>query len=178
MDGNVLTQLAGVFAPLSLLSLGGGQSVISAINHQVVEVHGWMTQQDFVDLFAISRAAPGPGSLLSTLIGWRIAGIGGVAAASLSYFIPSSTIAYFAARTWNRYKGSAWQAALERGLAPVATGLILSGAFSVLQASSGALSLLAITAVATAIFILRPKLNPIPVLFAAGLVQVVVQIVS
>jgi chromate transporter len=55
--------------------------------------------------------------------------------------------------------------------------LILSGAFSVLQASSGAFSLLAITAAATAIFILRPKLNPIPVLFAAGVVQVVVQIV-
>ncbi|HEY4162644.1 MAG TPA: chromate transporter [Dongiaceae bacterium] len=177
MDGNILSQLAGVFAPLSLLSLGGGQSVLSAINRQVVEVHGWMTQQDFVDLFAISRAAPGPGSLLSTLIGWRVAGTWGVVAASMAYFIPSSTIAYFAARTWNRYKGNAWQAALERGLAPVATGLILSGAFSVLQASSGAISLLAITAVATVIFILRPKLNPVPVLFAAGIVQVVVQIV-
>jgi chromate transporter len=134
-----------------------------------------MTQQDFVDLFAISRAAPGPGSLLSTLIGWRVAGAWGVAAASLAYFVPSSTIAYFAARTWNRYKGTAWQGALERGLAPVATGLILAGGFSVLEASSGALSLLAITAAATAIFILWPKLNPIPVLFVAGLVQMLLR---
>jgi chromate transporter len=176
MDGGLYWRLVAVFAPLSLLSLGGGQSVIADINHQVVDIHGWLTQADFVDMFAISRAAPGPGSLLSTLIGWRVSGPLGAIVASLAFFVPSSAIAFAAARIWNRYKGSNWQAALERGLAPIATGLILSGAFSVLKASSGTVSLWAITAAATGIFILRPKLNPLPVLFAAGLVQVAVRI--
>lgn len=176
MNNNLYWQITAVFVPLSLLSLGGGQGVIADINHQVVEVHGWLTQGDFVDFFAISRAAPGPGSLLSTLIGWRVSGALGAIVASLAFFLPSSMIAFVVARIWNRYKGSAWQGALERGLAPIATGLILSGAFSVLKASSGTLSLWAITAAATGIFILRPKLNPMPVLFAAGLVQVAVRI--
>ena len=65
-----------VFAPLSLLSIGGGQSIVADMDQQVVHVYGWLTQTEFIDLFAISRAAPGPGSLLVTLIGCRVAVIG------------------------------------------------------------------------------------------------------
>jgi chromate transporter len=171
-------QLVLVFTPLSLLSLGGGQSVIADINKQVVDLHGWMSQADFVNLFAISRAAPGPGSLLSTLVGWQVDRWTGALIASLAYFVPSSLIAFAVSRVWNRYRGRPWQAVLERGLAPLATGLILSGAFTVLLSSSGTVSLWVIVAVSTAIFILRPKLNPLPVLLAAGLAQVAVGVLS
>jgi chromate transporter len=173
-DDNLPWALVLVFAPLSVLSLGGGQSVIADIGKQVVDIHGWITQTDFVDLFAISRAAPGPGSLLSTLIGWRIDGLAGAVAASLAYFAPSSLIAFAIARVWNRYRGQAWQGVLERGLAPLATGLILSGAFAVLLSSSGTLSIWLIVAISTAVFILRPKLGPLPVLLAAGLAKVAI----
>jgi chromate transporter len=98
----------------------------------------------------------------------------GALTASLAYFIPSSLIAFAVSRIWNRYRGRPWQATLEQGLAPLATGLILSGAFTVLLSSSGSLSIWLIVAVSTAIFILRPKLNPLPVLLAAGLAQVAV----
>jgi len=171
-------QLVLVFTPLSLLSLGGGQSVIADINQQVVDLHGWMSQADFVDLFAISRAAPGPGSLLSTLVGWRVDGIVGALVASLAYFVPSSLIAFAVSRVWNRYRGRPWQGALEQGLAPLATGLILSGAFTVLLSSSGTISLWLIVAASTAVFVLRPKLNPLPVLLVAGLAQVAVNALS
>lgn len=174
MRDNLALQLILVFTPLSLISIGGGQSVIADIDKQVVDLHAWMTQADFVDLFAISRAAPGPGSLLSTLIGWQVDGLSGAVVASLAYFVPSSLIAFAVARIWNRYKGSAWQGALERGLAPVATGLILAGAFSVLRSSSGAPSVWLIVAAAAGLFILKPKLNPLPVLLAAGIVEVIV----
>ena len=167
-------QLVLVFAPLSLLSLGGGQSVIADINKQVVDVHGWIGHADFVDLFAISRASPGPGSLLSTLVGWRIDGLVGALAASLAYFLPSSLIAYAASRIWNRHRGRPWQSVLEQGLAPVATGLILSGAFAVLMSSSETVSIWLIVAACAGLFVLRPQLNPVPVLLAAGLAQVAV----
>jgi chromate transporter len=167
-------QLVLVFTPLSLLSLGGGQSVIADINKQVVDLHGWMSQADFVDLFAISRAAPGPGSLLSTLVGWRVDGLAGALVASLAYFLPSSLIAFAVSRIWTRRQGRAWQGILEQGLAPLATGLILSGAFTVLLSSSGTVSIFLIVAASAAIFILWPKLNPLPVLLAAGLAQVAI----
>ena len=173
-DDHLPWQLVLVFTPLSLLSLGGGQSVIADIGKQAVNVHGWLTRGDFVELFAISRAAPGPGSLLSTLVGWRVDGLTGAVAASLAYFLPSSLIAFVVSRVWNRYRGQAWQGVLERGLAPVATGLIVSGAFAVLLSSSGLASTWLIVAISTAIFISRPQLGPLPVLLAAGLAKVAV----
>ena len=53
-----------VFAPLSLVSIGGGTSIFAEMQRQTVSVHGWLTDAQFTDLFAISRAAPGPGSLI------------------------------------------------------------------------------------------------------------------
>jgi chromate transporter len=167
-------QLVLVFTPLSLLSFGGGQSVIADIDKQTVDVHAWMSQADFVSLFAISRAAPGPGSLLSTLVGWQIDGWVGAFVASLAYFVPSSLIAFMVARLWNRYRGKQWQGLLEEGLAPLATGLILAGAFTVLLSSSGTVSIWMIVGACTMIFILQPKRNPLPILMLAGLVQVAV----
>lgn len=66
-----------VFLPLSLVTIGGGQSAVADMHRQIVDVHQWMTASQFVDAFAISRLAPGPGSLLATLIGWRIGGAWG-----------------------------------------------------------------------------------------------------
>jgi chromate transporter len=172
VSDNLHWQLFAVFAPLSLLAVGGGQSVIPGIEAQVVCVHGWVTQQEFVELFAISRAAPGPGSLLSALIGWQVAGVSGAAVAALAFFLPSSLLAYAASLAWGRHRDSAWHGTIERGLAPIATGLILSGAFTVLRAASGSASVWIIAALAALAFSLRPRLNPLPVLLAAGIAQV------
>jgi chromate transporter len=169
---NIYLQLAAVFAPLSLLSLGGGQSIVADINQQAVAIHGWVTQAEFVDLFAMSRAAPGPGALLTTLIGWKAAGLMGAVVASLALFVPSSLLAYGATLAWTRHHQHPWHRTAERGLAPVATGLILASAFSVMRASSSTWMIWGLAAVALVIFLARPKLNPLAVLFAVGLVNV------
>lgn len=49
--------------------IGGGQAIIADLQRQVADVHHWMTAPPFVNDFAIARMAPGPGSLLATLIG-------------------------------------------------------------------------------------------------------------
>jgi chromate transporter len=171
---NIYLQLIAVFAPLSLLSLGGGQSIVADINQQTVAIHGWVTQAEFVDLFAISRAAPGPGALLTTLIGWKAAGFLGAVVASLALFVPSSVLAYGATLAWTRHKQHPWHRTAEQGLAPIATGLILAGAFSVLRASSSTWTIWALAAIALSLFLSRPKMNPLIVLFAAGLVNVII----
>jgi len=133
MDSKTLSALVFVFAPLSLVSIGGGPSVLAEMQHQAVMVHGWVTQREFGDLFAISRAAPGPGALLVTLIGWQAAGWLGVLVVSLAFFLPSSILVYGAARFWNRRRGSGWHAVIENGFAPIAAGLILAGGVAILR---------------------------------------------
>jgi chromate transporter len=162
-----LLALAVVFAPLSLLSIGGGASLLAEIEHQSVAVHGWTTQREFADLFAISRAAPGPGTMLSTLIGWKVAGVPGALIATLALYLPSSLLVYGAARLWGRWRGSVWHTAVERGLAPIAAGLILSGGIAVLRVSPGGAAVWAAAVASTALILRWPGLHPL-LLFAAG----------
>jgi len=171
MDENIYWQLILVFLPLSLVAVGGGQSVVAGIDAQVVQLHHWVSQRECVDLFAISRAAHGPGSLLATLIGWRVGGLGGAIVSSLAFFVPTSLLAYGVGHAWTRYEGNIWHGAIQRGLAPIAAGLILASAFTVLRSSSGSISIWATALVCGAIFTVLPKLNPLPVLLAAGIAQ-------
>ncbi len=161
-DRGTLVALVFAFAPLSLVSIGGGPAVLAEMQHQAVAVHGWVTQREFGDLFAISRAAPGPGALLSTLIGWRAAGWLGALIVSFAFFLPSSMLVYVAARFWSRWRGSAWHAAAEEGFAPVTAGLVLAGALTVLH--SGGVLAWGIALIVAACRLWRPNLHPIGLL--------------
>ena len=167
-DFRALLALALVFAPLSLLSIGGGASLLAEIEHQSVSVHAWTTEREFANLFAISRAAPGPGTMLSTLIGWKVAGLAGALTATIALYLPSSLLVYAAARLWGRWRGSVWHTAVERGMAPVAAGLFLSGGIAVLRASPGGPAVW-VAAIVTTLALLRwPKMHPVPLLLGAA----------
>jgi chromate transporter len=136
-----------VFAPISLLSFGGGQATIPEMQRQTVALHGWLTDAQFADLYAISRAAPGPSTLIVALIGWQVSGFLGAVVATLAIFVPSSILMYFASSWWLRNDGSVIRTAIEQGLAPVAVGLVFAGAVIVLDAAHAGLLALVTTAV-------------------------------
>src|SRR5260370_39220073 len=73
--------------------------------------------------------------MLSTLIGWKVAGLAGALTATIALYLPSSLLVYAAARLWGRWRGSVWHSEGERGLAPIAAGLILAGGVAVLRDS-------------------------------------------
>lgn len=154
-----------VFAPLSLMSVGGGQSVLAEMQTIVVG-NGWLSQQEFLDTYAIARVAPGPASLIVTLIGWKVAGWQGALVASIAIFLPSSLLLYSFINVWGRFRGATWQLAVERGLGPVASGLILASAAVLLQhAEGGWIAWLLAAAVCAAA--LTTALSPI-LMMAAG----------
>lgn len=134
MDSGRLLALAAMFVPLSLVSLGGGTSIFADMHRQAVEVHGWLTDQEFADLFAISRAAPGPGSLVAALVGWKAAGFAGAVVAAVALYLPTSVMVYATGLWWHGGRHQALRRAIERGLRPVAVGLILAGSYRILQA--------------------------------------------
>lgn len=167
MRDDLLWALFIVFVPMSFLAIGGGVSILAPIHHQAVEVYGWITQREFVDMFAISRAAPGPGSMLVTLIGWKVAGWTGALVASLGIFLPSSILCYAATRAWNRGRGTRLHAALEKGLTPIAAGLMLAGGLAIVRSSdSGALG--AIVAVLSTAILFWRSFHPLLMLFMGG----------
>jgi chromate transporter len=146
MSANRLLALLLAFSPLSILSIGGGQATIPEMQHQAVTVHGWLSNNEFADLFAIARAAPGPSTLIVALIGWQVAGFYGAVVATLAIFVPSSIVMYAVSAWWQRNEKSTIRRAIEQGLAPVAVGLIFAGAVIVLRAAHAGPLALATTA--------------------------------
>lgn len=171
-----LLGLVLVFVPLSLLSFGGGQAIIADMQHQTVAVHGWLSDGEFVDLFALSRAAPGPTTLIAALIGWQVAGLAGALVAALAIYVPSSIVVYAATRWWHRRQGSVWREALERGLAPIAVGLIFAGVYTVIRAAH--LDWLGLTTLGAAlVLLLATRVGPYALMGAAAALYAAVQLI-
>ncbi len=166
MSGHVLWDLAVALTPLSFGTIGGGASAVADIHRQIVEVHQWLSETDFINAFAVSRLAPGPGSLFVTLLGWKIAGLSGAVVATLAIFLPSSVVILGVAALWSRYSGAMFLTALEVGLRPVAAGLILAAVFVLLQALNGGWTARGLAFIAAAI-LMRSRVNPI-VLIGSG----------
>jgi chromate transporter len=76
------------FFTISALTIGGGYAMIPVISSRVTR-RGWMAEKDFYDLFALGQAVPGPMALnTAVLIGQRLLGFGGAAAAFLGIMLP------------------------------------------------------------------------------------------
>lgn len=159
--------LVPTFVILSLVAFGGANAVVPEMHRQAVELKHWMSDRQFADLFAIAQAAPGPNVMISSLIGWKVAGVPGALLATLAMCGPSCLIAYFAAGVWERNRAAPWRIALGAGLAPLTVGLVASSAWLLSQAADRDWRLAAVT-VAVAVGASLSKLNPLWFLGAAA----------
>ena len=82
-------------AIVSSISFGGFPTVLPDVHAFVVILHGWITDQDFTNIFAMAQAIPGPNMILMMgLIEWKVWGLAGALAASTATFAPPCAI-YF-----------------------------------------------------------------------------------
>ncbi len=163
-----LAGLFTVFLPLSFFTIGGGQAIIAEVQRQSVTVHHWMTNSEFAELFAVSRMAPGPGSLYITLIGWDVAGPAGAVVATVAIFGPSLVLTYIIARIWSPHGKARWQRSLEAGLRPVAAGMVLASVYVLLMSLNGGWWARGIALSSTAA-LLATRVHPFLVLAAGSL---------
>ena len=161
-----LWQLFWLFTLLSMVAFGGGTGVLPDIQRAAVDVHHWLTAREFLDLFAISRAAPGPGSMIAALVGQKAAGVTGAMVAFFAMFGPSSLLVFTVARFWNRAARKPWRAVVERALAPVGIGMTFASGLALVRGTEHAPLSYAVTAVST-LAIAFTSVNPI-VLLAIG----------
>ncbi len=166
---SALLQLTLLFGGLSLLAFGGGAGVLPDMQRAVVEGHHWLTAHEFLSFFAISRAAPGPGSLIVVLIGQSVAGLPGALVAFLAMFGPSSVLAYVASRFWHRAAHTDWRALLERGLAPVAIGLTFASGLGLMRGTEHDWPAYAITIAATVAFAFG-RIHPLALLAGGAVI--------
>ena len=89
----IYLQLFLSFLKIGLFGFGGGLAIFSLIQHEI-EKYGWMTQEEFVDILAISQVTPGPiGINCATYVGYTATGnIWGSLLATTAIVIPSLVI--------------------------------------------------------------------------------------
>lgn len=148
------------FVLLSAVAFGGATALLPEMHRVVVENHHWLDDATFTHLYAIAQAAPGPNVLVVTLIGWEVGGLAGALATTLAMCLPMSVLIYLLIDRWESFSGKRWQRALSLGVAPLAVGLIFSGATLIAQAAAfGWAAWLLVGATLTAN--LRTKFHPL-----------------
>jgi chromate transporter len=164
---DTLVQLGVQFSVLSLIAFGGANALIPEIRHQSVDLHRWMTDQDFTALYAIAQACPGPNFLVSTLVGWKAAGVLGAIVATAGMCGPSCFLTFWIAKVWDQHREAGWRIAVGAGLAPVTVGFVFASAFLLIRSADRDWRLVVVTGASAAIAYLT-KLNPVWCLLAAG----------
>ena len=133
----IYLQLFLSFFKIGLFGFGGGLAILSLIQMEV-EQYGWMSQQEFVDIVAVSQVTPGPiGINCATYVGYTTAGIWGSVLSTLAIILPSLIImlsickAYF----WlqKRFQGNPYFEQTLRMLRFTVIGLIASAALMLMK---------------------------------------------
>lgn len=173
MQGYKLIQLAGVFALLSIMAVGGGTAVLPEMKRMTVNSYQWVSANQFRDIYSLGQVAPGPNMLMVMLIGYHLSGAMGAAVVAVAFFLPDCLLTLFANRLWLRYAESPWRKSIQQGMAPVSIGLMLSGTYSIAR-----LSILngvgAAIALATLAILLWRHVNPVILIGTGGLIYLIV----
>ena len=78
------------FFKIGIISFGGGYAMIPLIEREIIEIQGWLTSAEFLDIIAVAEMTPGPIAINSaTFIGFLEAGVLGSIAATLGVVTPS-----------------------------------------------------------------------------------------
>jgi len=88
-----LWKIYWVFAQMGAVCFGGGYAMLSLVQRVIVEEHGWATEEELMDYYAIGQCTPGVIAVnVSTFIGHKLRGLPGAIAASLGFISPSILI--------------------------------------------------------------------------------------
>jgi len=160
--------LTAHLALLSSISFGGFPTVLPDVRDFVVATHGWLTDQDFANFYAIAQSIPGPNMILMmSFVGWKVWGLPGALASAFATFGPPCAIYFASYRLWDRFRDAPWQRVVRLGLVPVTMGLVIAGGLVMARVADAGWQAAAVTIAAAAIT-LSTRLNPMWLLFGGG----------
>lgn len=174
------------FFKIGILSFGGGYAALPLIEQQIIDVRGWMTAQEFIDVLTISEMTPGTISInAATFVGTHVAGIPGAITATLGVTMPSLIIVLILAFLYFKYQDIEMVQGVIQGLRPAVVALIATAGVTIfLTALFGTaempinfaqLNLISLALVIGCLILFRTtKLGPVKVMLLSGLVGMVV----
>lgn len=165
---------------VGLFSIGGGYASMPLIQHQVIDIHSWLTMTQFADLITIAEMTPGPVAVNSaTFVGIQVAGIPGAVIATFGCILPSCLITIMLAYVYYHFRTLRIMQGILSGMRPAVVAMISSAGISMImlsfygqmtvQAFSNGLNYISVFIFGVGIIILRKwKINPVYVMAGAG----------
>ena len=130
----IFIELFITFFVIGMFTIGGGYAMLSLIQDQVVNVHGWITEGQFTDIVAISQMTPGPiGINSATYIGYKSCGVLGSFFATLGVVLPSFIIIFSISLFYDAFIRIKWVEYAFKGINACVAFLILSAGLKMLK---------------------------------------------
>ena len=180
----IYLKLIVTYLLIGLLGFGGGYAMLALIERMIVGP-GWITEQTFTDIVAISQMTPGPiGINSATYIGYVAPqmnsyphwwwGVLGSIACTVTIIIPSFVLVRRTSHFIARHRESQYIRGAFAGLRPVVVGLIASAALLLMNSANFGsttrdVCISVAICVATLLIQLFTKLHPIVTICLAGL---------
>ena len=167
---NIYLDIFTCFAKIGAFTIGGGYAMIPIIQKEVVDKRGWISEEDFMDVLAISQSAPGILAVnISIFLGHKLKGTKGSIVATLGSTLPSFTIILMIAMFFAGYQDNPTVMAIFKGIRPVVVSLIAVPMINMAKKAklnfyTGSLAVL------TALLIIFMKVSPLYILLVVAVV--------
>lgn len=128
----MILELFMAFFKIGLFSFGGGYAMLPFIQEQTIEVHGWLTTHEFLDMLGIAQITPGPISInTATFVGYRLGGLLGAITSTVAVVLPSLIIVLIISFFFHKFSKSHTIQNVFKGLRPIVLGLVASAAVDI-----------------------------------------------
>lgn len=165
----ILFALYWSFLKVGLFTIGGGYAMIPLMEAEIINVHGWLSPAEFLDIIAVAEMTPGPISInAATFIGYTMAGVTGSLIATLGVITPSLVLLLLLSRILIKLIQNPGADSFLNGLRSALVALILLASFNLGQTAVIDLS----TALIFAVLLIASLLRQVSPLYfiAAGAV--------
>ena len=153
-----------------LLTFGGAYTVIPFLQHDAVQVGGWMTNAQFLDGLALSGLLPAPLIIFSTFVGYIGGGIFGAVIITAAIFAPAFAFTMIGHDYLERLINNQSAHAFLDGVTAGVVGLISATALGILSETViGIHAWIIFSAAVIALFVSKSKWIVVAVVLAAGL---------
>ena len=112
-----LTQFTAVVGKIGLLSFGGPAAQIALMQDELVDIRGWVLQQDFLRALSFCMLLPGPEAMqLATYLGWRLHGLRGGFIGGTLFILPGACVIFALAWAYVNFGHTGWSQAAFTGI--------------------------------------------------------------
>ena len=133
---NIYFETFGIFFKIGAFTIGGGYAMVPLIENEIVTKRKWITQDDFINLLAISQSAPGILAVnISIFIGYKLKGIPGSIITALGTILPSFIIILAIALFFHNFQDNVIVERIFKGIRPAVVALIAAPTFSMAKSA-------------------------------------------